>query len=114
MSAAILEWLDTGRVGASSKSIALAALGRVTKSAPFPWDGADFGRCYLLLQQCPEAKIGLDRLRDGGGPVWKMLVERWAEVEAAYLHDKTLGPRSSDYRCYDLIGSIILSVGERR
>jgi len=111
MSEAILEWLGSNDTGSSSKAIALTALGKMPNEPIYPSDGDDFGRCYRLLKIAPEARRGLDQLEREGGPVWRALVPRWREIEAAYLHDKNLyeaGKRNvDDYRCYELMKSII-------
>ena len=109
---ALLEWLDGRDTGLSSKSIALVALGgKAKESASYPHDGSDFGRCYRLLQMCPEAKVGLDRLAEVKPLIWKALSERWGDIEEAYHFDKrlyeTVGRSAKGYRCYDLMQSII-------
>ena len=116
MNEAILEWLGGDDTGSSSKAIALTALRKMPKEPSYPSDGDDFGRCYRLLQSAPEARRGLDQLEREGGPVWRALVPRWREIEAAYLHDMNLheiGRRNvNDYRCYKLMKSIILPAEE--
>ena len=89
MSRAIAKWLGGNDTGSSSKAIALTALGEMPERAghQYPSDGADFGRCYRLMQAAPEARAGLDKLATDGGPYWAALAARWAEIEAAYLHD---------------------------
>lgn len=117
----LLKWLAGHDTGLSSKAIALTALGEMPKGfidrrhPDYPRDGDDFGRCYRLLRDCPDAKAGLDRLGIDGGPVWAALVNRWSEIESAYLHDLAVYERGSrntkDYRCYDLMRSIIDDAG---
>lgn len=107
----ILEWLGGNDTGQSSKAIALTALGAMPKSPSYPSDGNDFGRCYRLLKSCPDATRGLTRLASDGGTIWKLLIARWSEIEAAYLHDEKLiaaGDRNGKkFKCYDLMKSII-------
>lgn len=108
----ITEWLGGDGVGMSSKAIALAALGDMPKDPPWPHDGDDFGRCVRLLMLCPDAKAGLEHLGRYGGPCWRALVPRWAEIEEAWKHDKDLyaseyRDNRSKYKCYDLIRSIL-------
>ena len=111
MSKAILGWLGGPGVGESSKAIALAALGKMPMNPSYPLDADDFGRCLRLLELCPEARRGLEKLAKDGGPVWAVLVPRWGEIRAAYLHDLALnvvgGREAKDHRCYELIKSII-------
>lgn len=86
---AIVKWLGGDDTGSSSKTIALTALGEMPPRAAhqYPSDGADFGRCYRLLQAAPEAKAGLDKLAVDGGPYWAALAARWDDIQAAYLRD---------------------------
>ncbi len=107
----ILRWLSEGEVGASSKAIALSALGEMPRRPAWPSDGQDLRRCMKLLEVCPDAKAGLDELERCGGPVWAALVKRWDEIGEACLHDEFLfaagGHSPRAYRCYDLMKSII-------
>lgn len=108
----VLKWISEDGNGLSAKAIACAALGQVPKRPNYPHDGDDFGRCYRLVKNVPGAQEGLERLGRDGGPMWVALVARWPEIEAAYLHDKSLyesGKRHSDglYKCYDLMKSIL-------
>lgn len=107
----ILQWLAGHDKGMSSEAIALTALGEMPKRPNYPHDGDDFGRCWRLLVLCPDAKLGLDRLGVAGGPVWAALIERWPEIEMAYLHDRKLSEAGNrnyqEYKCYDLMQSII-------
>lgn len=118
---AILQWLGGRDTGLSSAAIALTALGAMPKGyvghPDHPHDAGDFGRCYRLLQACPEARVGLDRLGRDGGFAWQKLVPRWSEIEAAYLHDKRLSESGkivmkADWKCCKLIQKIILPMGQ--
>lgn len=97
MANAILKWLDGNDTGVSSKAIALTALGEMPSRPGHPHDGADFGRCYRLLQAAPEARAGLDTLAAEGGPYWSALVARWHEIEAAYVAEIVGGERGKTY-----------------
>ncbi len=87
MSNAILKWLGGHDTGASSKALALTALGEMPARPSYPSDGGDFGRCHRLLQLAPEARVGLDRLARDGGPYWAALAARWDDLTEAYLAD---------------------------
>ena len=117
----ILEWLGGSQgVGMSSKVIALTALGSMPKDAhyTYPHDGDDFGRCWRLLQLCPDAKAGLTHLSAEGGEVWAALIARWADIEVAYLSDKERherGDRERDgWKCYPLMQSIIRPIEDAK
>jgi hypothetical protein len=81
-SPALTQWLATGERGVSSNTIVqhltgIKALGGWHSGHPH--DPADFRRCHLLLEACPElmAKfIAMGSL----SPAWAALVGRWAEI----------------------------------
>jgi len=112
MTSAIVKWLGGNDTGSSSKTIALTALGEMPQGAShkYPSDGADFGRCYRLIQAAPEAKAGLDRLATDGGPYWAALAARWDEIEAAYLRD-IAKPKGDE--TYALMKSILRPIEAR-
>lgn len=120
----MLAWTLSSDTGVSSKTIAKIALG-LTPGGPFgfdiPHDGGDFGRCYRLLQAVPELRAALTLVAEVC-PKWRPLVERWDEIEAAYLRDLSEEPVFETVRngrgrrkstrqvnqraCYDLISSL--------
>jgi len=81
----ILNWLGTGRVGSSSKAMALCIAGAKGGNA-HPLDPDDLNRCLLFLDAVPEARGHLDKLRELS-PIWAKLVDRWAEIEASFLDE---------------------------
>lgn len=83
----ILKWLGGNDTGMSSKALALAALGEMPKRPAYPHDGADIGRCFRLIDTCPEAESGLQKLATDGGPYWAALAGRWADLRVAYDAD---------------------------
>lgn len=109
MSDAILKWLCGDDTGQSSKALAVAAMGTVTPQARtrYPSDGSDFGRCHRLIEQCPGARAGLDKLQAEGGPYWAALVPRWDEITAVYVAEITRGRGRGDQSTYDLMTSIL-------
>lgn len=108
MSATILKWLGGNDTGASSKVLALTALGAMPADAKhsYPRDGADFGRCYRLLEQAPEAKHALALLAASGGPYWAALVARWEDIGTSYLAEMAL-PRGERGKTYDLMRTLL-------
>lgn len=76
----LAKWGVSDDTGASSKSIARAALGLKPPPHPdYPYDIADLGRCLRLLNAVPEARFGLTELGKVSR-VWKALDERWDEI----------------------------------
>lgn len=120
----LLAWTLSGDTGVSSETIASIALGLPSRSSfgfDIPHDGGDFGRCYRLLQKVPELRDALPLVAEVC-PKWRPLVERWDEIEAAYLRDKAETPvfeevshgrgrrktrrQVNQHACYDLISSL--------
>lgn len=85
-------WIETDDVGSSSKYMAAVGRGMPdSEVVSYPRDGADFGRCYKLLRATPEIiwVLAMPKIAEHGGPVWKLLVENWTELERRYLADLT-------------------------
>jgi len=85
----ILRWIGTGRVGASSKAMAMAAID-VFADAHHPHDPDDFNRCLLLLSAVPEVRHHMDKVA-AMSKWWSALVARWDEVEQCFLDEVGLG-----------------------
>jgi hypothetical protein len=103
----LLEWTLSDDTGISSRAIARAAAG--LPACPYwvaspPADGADFGRCFRLLQAVPEARQALPALV-AESPDWGPFVDRWHDLEAAHVRDQ-LAARGAKAECYDLIRAI--------
>lgn len=81
----ILEWFATGRVGASSKAMALAAVD-VPNDKSHPYDPDDLNRCLLLLEAVPEIRNKMDKVA-AMSDTWGKLVARWDEVEQCFLDE---------------------------
>lgn len=81
----VLEWMATGQVGASSKSMALAACDLACDGS-YPLDPSDFNRCLMLLQEIPAVRNHFDRIA-ALGEVWKRLIGRWSEIEHCFLDE---------------------------
>ncbi|MGB8480705.1 MAG: hypothetical protein WCE63_18005 [Acidobacteriaceae bacterium] len=52
--------------------------------ADVPYDPADFGRCYRLLQLFPAWKPRLDEVA-ARYPAWRPLVREWSALESLYV-----------------------------
>jgi len=81
----VLIWLATGRVGSSSKAMALAAC-EMQSDKSYPLDPDDLNRCLLMLQQVPEVRQQFDKIA-ALSEVWGRLIERWDEIEATFLEE---------------------------
>lgn len=81
------EWIATGEVGISSKTIWAALMGvPFTRKTQFdtPSDTDDFQRCFKLLHDVPGFR---ERLPEVGAwfPKWKPFCEHWAELETLWI-----------------------------
>ena len=81
----VLAWFGAGRVGASSRAMALAVCG-INGDADHPWDPDDLNRCLLFLEAVPEARSHMEKVASLS-PTWGRLVARWDEIEAAFLSE---------------------------
>ncbi|WP_339733324.1 hypothetical protein [uncultured Pseudomonas sp.] len=81
----VLNWIATGRVGASSKAMAMAACG-LPNDDSYPHDPDDLNRCLLLLEAVPDVRDHFDKIA-ALGVVWGRLVKRWADIEASFLDE---------------------------
>jgi len=86
----ILKWLANGRIGVSSKVIAMVMLGQKAHIRGFdrdvPHDPADFCRCLKLLQRAPEIRSNLKELKSVSKK-WDVLVDNWDRVEKAFMDE---------------------------
>jgi hypothetical protein len=103
----ILNWFATGSVGASSKAMALAAVGVSIDNACHPLDPDDLNRCLLLLEAVPEIRNHMDKVA-AISDTWAKLVDRWDEVERCFLDEVGLNWAKGDRapRTYDLMEDI--------
>ncbi len=80
----MIEWLANGERGCSSEAIFTKITG-INACSDFhgvtdiPHDPADFRRCHLLLEKCPELKLHLHKMRYVSLD-WKALVDNWEEL----------------------------------
>ncbi|GGZ22014.1 hypothetical protein [Asticcacaulis endophyticus] len=98
-----IKWLLSDDVGTSSKALLSAGLGLDQTYYSYPSDGGDFGRCVRLLINVPEVKSGFSILAEKS-PYWKALIERWDDIEVAYI--KALETRDGA-ELYKLMRSIL-------
>ncbi|MNN54991.1 hypothetical protein D3C81_1698410 [compost metagenome] len=81
----VLHWIATGRVGASSKTMALAACG-LPNDGDYHHDPDDLNRCLLLLKAVPEVRHHFDKI-SALGVVWGRLAAHWDEIEQSFLEE---------------------------
>ena len=81
----VLNWIATGRVGASSKAMAMAACG-LPNDGSYPHDPGDLNRCLLLLESAPDVRDHFEKIA-ALGVVWERLIGRWADIEASFLDE---------------------------
>lgn len=85
MNEKILKWFATGRVGASSKTMACAVIGSQSDES-YPLDPADFNRCLLLLEAVPEVREHFDKIAKVSD-TWKTLIDNWKKLEKMFLDE---------------------------
>lgn len=86
----LAKWLRSDDTGSSSLYMAhILADGPMDRHA-FPWDPADFGRCYRFLRAVPEARKKLLLMR-GTGAVWAAYVAHWDEMERLWEQESPTG-----------------------
>lgn len=88
------KWAASSKTGASSLALLKVMLGDRPKTTfCYPHDGSDLGRCIGLLDAVPEYRARLGEMREIG-PEWAALVDRWAELEAAWrLNERSVYDR---------------------
>lgn len=85
-------WLNGTDTGSSSKLMALVLSGKSTRGIEtynrkaHPYDPADIGRCFRMLDEFPDLKEHLDKMREIS-PVWNKLIDHWGEMEALYKEE---------------------------
>lgn len=79
----LIDWLQSGDTGLSSKYMAAVCAGAGGARNEYPHDPSDFGRCYRFLKAVPEARENLHRIKDSGA-VWAAYVDHWVEMERLY------------------------------
>ena len=84
----VLAWMGTGRVGASSKTMALHLCGSPCDGS-YPYDPDDLNRCLLFLEAVPEARAKLPKMATLNRK-WAALISRWDEIEASFLEEAGL------------------------
>lgn len=79
----VLNWIATGNVGASSKTMAMVACGLPNKG-DYPHDPDDLNRCLLMLEAVPEVRQHFDSIAKLG-VVCGRLIARWDDIEKSFI-----------------------------
>lgn len=80
---ALAAWFGCGDTGASSETMAVAALtGFAPGRAAYPHDPADFGRCARLIKRVPEVRPAAFAALANKGDVWPRLIDAWDKIQA--------------------------------
>ncbi len=115
---AVLDWLNTGEVGISSKCMAMwLAFGKRTERQPFgnyPHDPDDMDRCLKLLARVPALRERLPKMAELN-KTWAALVARWSEIEAMQMDEIGLNwtKARSAPKTYALMKEVIDSAKKR-
>lgn len=104
----VLDWLANGRVGSSSKTMAMIALGSAPKHIDYPYDPDDLNRCLLLIKAAPEVREAFPNIA-ASSKVWAALIARWDEIEQTFLAEAGLDwcKARSALRTYTLMRRVI-------
>ena len=76
-------WIANGECGMSSKTMWNCFMDNKDFQINHPYDPADFGRCWKLLDAIPEWKSKLYKLKPLS-EAWNNLVENWDELTLFY------------------------------
>jgi hypothetical protein len=93
------QWLLNGDTGISSGTMAAIALGatKVKKChVDAPYDPADFGRCYRLVQKVPEIREHFPRIGKKV-KVFAGILREWDDLVRLYERDKPKGESTELY-----------------
>lgn len=87
----LAKWLGSGDTGTSSLWMAhvLAGAPEPEHGEGYPYDPADFGRCYRMLRAVPD-HLPIDRMK-ASGPVWAAYVDAWPEMERLWEEESPSG-----------------------
>lgn len=78
-------WLANGDTGISSETIWSVMTGLPVQRHGYPYDPADFGRCYRLLRVMPSWRARLPEVAARfPRSAWPALIEAWDELTALY------------------------------
>jgi len=116
MTKAMVDWLAGGERGISSNAIfthitGIDAMLGWRDSTGHPHDPADWRRCEILLEQCPELRAEFYQMKEVSD-IWKRLVENWDKIRQIFIKEAPYNWRDKDCdwcapETYDLMCEII-------
>lgn len=92
-------WMNGTDTGTSSMLMATVLSGRnpgLMRRSP-PYDPADIGRCFRMLDEFPELKENLNKMR-GISDIWDILMNHWDEMEVLYKEEHPTGEAPKLYK----------------
>ncbi len=103
----VINWLATGRVGLSSKCMAMWLAFDQKTEPNHPHDPDDLNRCLKLLEAAPGLRPLIPKMAEVSEG-WALLVPHWDAVEKSHLDEVGLdwvkgGPAK---KTYDLMSEI--------
>ena len=109
----VLDWLANGRVGLSSKTMAMIALGSPPKRIDYPYDPDDLNRCLLLLEAAPSVRDAFPEIA-ASSKVWAALIANWGEIEQTFIDEVGLNwcKANSAPKTYDLMKRVVSSANK--
>lgn len=97
-----LAWLRNGDTGVSSETIFSVMTGHPVRDYGYPYDPADFGRCYRLLKVMPSWRARLPEVASRfPESAWPQLVAHWDELTALYEDELVNGRMTKHGRMAD-------------
>jgi hypothetical protein len=103
----VRKWLETGRRGASSNTMAAYLTGLIPlEEINHPYDPSDFKRCQLLLEAAPELREILPKMKKASNE-WSALIDNWSNLETLYKEEST---KESAPKLYAEMQRILLEV----
>ncbi len=100
-------WMKNGETGMSSRTIWNCMIGVAKQPVNYPCDPDDFSRCHKLLQQIPEWKAQLHKLKPLSKE-WHNLVDNWDQLTEMYLSGtKSKWKKSDAISMYEFMQTLI-------
>ena len=107
------DWIRSGDTGTSSETIWSVMTGFPVARYGWPYDPADFGRCWRLLNRFPEWKDRLHEVAEAfPNTPWGPLIREWKALSDLYCGEVLLQTGRAP-RTYELMQKLRREGGER-